>query len=96
MFFNGTVTETHGATAKKNTKYDFSGSRIARIALKTSAIERSQFFTSKLYPTFFFNSEKKLFLRSKKNLRFFLGFFQNPEKIKIFIEKIIVFSLKKQ
>ena len=40
---------------------NFSGSRIARIALKTSAIERSQFFTSKLYPTFFQLRKKTFF-----------------------------------
>ena len=43
----------------------YMGSRSAQIARKTSAIERSHFFTSKLYSTFFFNSEKKNCLRSK-------------------------------
>ena len=76
------------------TKDTLSGSRIARIALKTSANERSHFFTSKLYPTFLFNSEKKLFLRSKKKSEIFLGNFSKSEKHNIFIEKSIVFSLK--
>ena len=41
----------------------------ARIALKTSPIESLQFSTSKLYPNFFLNSEKKyLFFGIKKKI----------------------------
>ena len=82
---------------------NFSGSRIARIALKTSAIERSQFFTSKLYPTFFFNSEKKLFFEIEKKSEIFFENFSKSGKNQLFHrknhcffnEKTMIFSMKK-
>ena len=63
IFLNGTTASTYGATDITDAR---SGSRSARIALKTSPIERSHFFTSKLYPTFFFNAEKKYFFEINK------------------------------
>ena len=67
------------------------GVRTARIAWKTSAIERFHFSASKLYPNFFFETQKK-YLRSKtKSEKIFLIFFSKknrPGKIDFSIEKI--------
>ena len=65
IFFNGTTSSTYGAHDIAGAR---SGSRSAQIALKTPAIERSHFFTSKLYPTFFFNSEKIFFFEIEKKI----------------------------
>ena len=50
-------------------------------------MKRAQFFTSKLYPNFFFNFEKIFFSSSKKKIRKKLIFFWKMKKVKNFNEK---------
>ena len=55
-------------------------SRSAAIALKTSEIKRSQFFTSKLYSTFFFQLRKIFFWDRSKNVFLEKWFFTKKSK----------------